>query len=122
MASASAASTLELDSNGEAIANLVGDYLVPGDCRVFFPNGYLAYAQDYSLTPVLAEGTLSTRAFEGEVEVIEGRSTVYDYQAPGGWCSLGTVGGVRTSPAAALSAALGLGLVLASRRRASVTV
>lgn len=108
---------IELDSNGEAIANLVGQFLVPGDCRVLFPYGYAAYAQEYSLTPVLPEGALSARPFEGEVEVVEGRSTVYDVQGPGGWCSLGSVGGAPGS-AAALFAALGVGGVLVSRRRA----
>jgi hypothetical protein len=109
---------IELDSNGEAIANLVGDFLVPGDCRVFFPYGYAAYDQEYSMTPVLPEGALSTRSFQGEVEVVEGRSTAYDYQGPAGWCSLEVAGGVRGTSSALLFAALGLGVVFVSRRRA----
>ena len=62
------------------------------------------------------EGALSERPFEGEIEVVEGRSTFYD-RGPRGWCSLGSVGGSRMS-ATALFAALGLGLVAVSRRRA----
>lgn len=111
---------IELDSNGEAIANLVGPYLVPGDCRVFFPNGYAAYAQEYSLIPVLPEGALSERSFEGELEVVEGQTAVYDYQGPPGWCSLGSVGGSRRS-SSALFMALGLGVLAVSRRRARST-
>jgi hypothetical protein len=109
---------IELDSNGEAVANLVGQYLVPGDCRVFFPHGYAAYAEEYSLTPVLPEGLLSERPFEGEVELLEGRSTVFDDAGPGGWCSLGRVG-ARPVTGSALFGVVMIGALAVARRRPS---
>lgn len=113
--SGSVGTRVELTSNGESIANLVGDLLVPGDCRVFFPWGPAANAEDYPLTQVMPEGVLSPRSFEGEVEVIEGGSPV-EYQQPPGWCSLARVRSTSLSTTALLGV-LGLGAVVVSRRR-----
>jgi hypothetical protein len=79
---------LDLSTDPNARGYVIGNYLLPADCKVFFPYGYSDAAQPpFSIAAITPSGLGPAAPFTGEPEWIDNPPGLFREHPPG-WCSL----------------------------------